>query len=339
MDLFVLPAGREATSPPEARGLRRDQVRLLVTRRSDGRVWHARFRDLPRFLDAGDLVVVNDSATLPARLPARRGDGERLYVHLSTRLVGEVWLLEPRHADDRPGPAAGRVGEALQLPGGGIATLLAAYRGSSRLWVALLQLPEEVHGYLQRWGEPIRYGYVRERWPLQAYQTLFARRPGSAEMPSAARPFTVEVVRALARRGVRFATVTLHTGVASLEAGEPPHEEWYDVPAATAAKVEAARAAGRRVVAVGTTVVRALESALDRHGRVRAGRGWTDLMVTPERGVRVVDALITGLHEPGSSHLSLLEAVAGRDHLALAYRVALSGPYLWHEFGDVHLIL
>jgi S-adenosylmethionine:tRNA ribosyltransferase-isomerase len=188
-------------------------------------------------------------------------------------------------------------------------------------------------------GRPITYPYVRGAWPLEMHQTIYASEPGSAEMPSAGRAFTPDVLERLAHRGIGFATLTLHAGVSSLEAHEPPYEEEYSVPPTTADAVQAARADGGRLIAVGTTVVRALESAADDNGRVLATRGWTDLVITPERGVRVVDALLTGFHEPKASHLAMLEAIAGRSHLEKAYRAALEGGYLWHEFGDLHLIL
>jgi S-adenosylmethionine:tRNA ribosyltransferase-isomerase len=329
---FALPPELEAREPPEARGLRRDQVRLLVTRDGGDANIHARFVDLPDFLHAGDLLVANDSATLPAALTARRADGSPLALHFSTRLPGHLWVVEPR----KTRVAAG---EALRLPGGGTATLLAPYADSARLWVARLDLPASVPDYLHRWGRPIAYPYVQGAWPLEMYQTVYAHEPGSAEMPSAGRAFSPDVLERLTHKGVRFETLTLHTGVSSLEEHESPYEEPYSVPPRTADAVKAARAAGGRVLAVGTTVVRALESAADEQGRVNPSRGWTDLVVTPERGVRVVDGLLTGFHEPRASHLAMLEAIAGRPHLEMAYRAALDGRYLWHEFGDLHLIL
>jgi len=296
-------------------------------------------------------VVVNDSATLPAALTAHAADGRAVALHLSTRVPGDGsartqegagymgqgervlrWVVEPRQH-------AGVVGEVLALPGGATATLLAPYRGSRRLWVARLALPEPLVPYLQRWGRPIAYSYVPGAWPLDAYQTVYAAEPGSAEMPSAGRAFTPTVLARLREKGVAVERITLHTGVASLEHDEPPYPEAYRVPARTAAAVQAARAAGGRVIAVGTTVVRALESAADAWGRVTPSSGWTDVVITPERGVRVVDGLLTGFHEPRASHLAMLEAIAGRSHLAKAYAAALAGRYLWHEFGDLHLIL
>lgn len=329
---FALPPDLEAHEPPEARGLRRDQVRLLVSFRADDRLVHARFADLPDFLRAGDLLVVNVSRTLPAALTARRSDGSELALHLSTRLPAGLWVVEPRQTEVV-------VGETLALPGEGRATPLASYPGSRRLWIARLDLPEPVLDYLGRWGRPISYSYVRGQWPLDLYQNVYASEPGSAELPSAGRAFSPELIARLIGRGVLFVRVTLHTGVSSLERDEPPYEEWFDVPPETAEVLGAARRIGGRVIAVGTTVVRALESAADDRGRVRAARGWTDLVIGPERGVRAVDGLLTGFHEPQATHLALLEALAGRAHVELAYRAALAAGYLWHEFGDLHLIL
>jgi S-adenosylmethionine:tRNA ribosyltransferase-isomerase len=329
---FTLSPTLEAHEPPEARGLRRDQVRLLVSHYRDDRVEHARFDGLPCFLEPGDLLVVNDSATLPAALTARRHDGGSVALHLSTRLPGGLWVVEPRNVSVSPV-------EILALPAGGAATLLAPYADSTRLWVARLDLPDPVLDYLSRWGRPIAYPYVPDPWPLAMYQTVFAHEPGSAEMPSAGRAFTPDLLARLAQAGVELATLTLHTGVASLESHERPYEEPFSVPPETAAAVQRARTTGRRVIAVGTTVVRALETAVDTAGRVIPARGWTDLVVTPDRGVRVVDALLTGFHEPEASHLDMLSAIAGRAHLDLAYRAAIDGGYLWHEFGDLHLIV
>jgi S-adenosylmethionine:tRNA ribosyltransferase-isomerase len=328
---FTLTPDLEAHEPPEARGLHRDQVRLLVSHYRDDRIEHARFDDLPRFLQPDDLLVANDSATLPAALTARRADGSSIELHLSTRLPGSLWVVEPRKA-------AVSSGEMLILPGGS-ATLLAPYSVSDRLFIARLDLPRPVLAYLSEWGRPIAYPYVTHPWPLSMYQTVYAREPGSAEMPSAGRAFSPDMLGRLADSGIGFTTLTLHTGVASLEANERPYEEPFVVPSAVADAVNAARLTGQPVIAVGTTVVRALESAADEHGRVVATRGWTDLVITPERGVKVVDGLLTGFHEPEASHLDMLSAIAGRQHLAMAYRAAIEGRYLWHEFGDLHLIL
>jgi S-adenosylmethionine:tRNA ribosyltransferase-isomerase len=324
----------EAHEPPEVRGTGRDDVALLVASRSDGDLVHARFHDLPRFLDAGDLLVVNVSATLAAALDAEL-EGERLKLWLSTSLPDGTWLVELRTSDRRPhAPAA--VGARLELSGGAAAEIVEA---GERLSVARLVLPEPVDRYLRRHGRPVRYGYVPEPWPLDAYQTVFAREPGSAEMPSAGRPFTTDLVTELVTQGVLFAPVVLHAGLSSPERGEGPRPEPFRVPAASARLVNAVRWWGGRVIAVGTTAVRALETVADEDGRVDEGAGWTSLVVTPERGLRAVDGLLTGWHEPESSHLELLEAVAGADLLERSYRAAEENGYRWHEFGDLHLIV
>lgn len=330
---FELPGELAADGPAEARGTGRDDVRLLVSRSTTGTVRSERFAGLPDLLLPGDLLVVNDSATLPAAVDV----DERLAVHFSTPRPDGRWLVEPRR---RTGPAtvppetpppAG----PLTLPGGAVLDLLEPF--STRLWTA--RLTTAVPPYLRRYGHPIRYGYVRRPWPIERYQTVFGRTPGSAEMPSAGRPFTDAVVTRLVRRGVQVAPITLHTGVASPEAHEPPYAEPFDVPPATARLVNLTRAAGGRVLAVGTTVVRALETVADPAGRVRPGAGRTETVITPERGVRAAHGLLTGLHEPRSSHLAMLAAFAGPDLLDRCYRTALAEGYLWHEFGDVHLLL
>jgi S-adenosylmethionine:tRNA ribosyltransferase-isomerase len=329
MSAVETPVRLEAHEPPEARGRGRDDVALLVASRHDGRLVHAAFRDLPRFLDPGDLLVVNTSGTLPAAVPA--GD---LELRLSTWTAPGRWLVELRTADGERF-RGGREGDRIPLPEGRAATLLARHAGR-RLWLAQVEVDD---AYLRRHGRPIRYGYVPREWPIEAYQTVFALEPGSAEMPSAGRPFTTELVTKLVSAGVLVAPLTLHTGVSSPEHDEPPYAERYRVPATTARLVNAVHGWGGRVVAAGTTVVRALETVAGPDGTVREGHGWTSHVVAPERGVRAVDGLLTGWHELESSHLQMLEAIAGRELLERSYRAAEAHRYLWHEFGDVHLIL
>jgi S-adenosylmethionine:tRNA ribosyltransferase-isomerase len=337
---FELPTRLEAHEPPEARGVARDGVRLMVARRGDGSLTHARFHDLPSILAPGDVVVVNTSATMPAALRARRPDGTAFELRLSTPApdgASAHWVVELRRAG-RPFGAV-RVGETFELPAGGCAEILAPYTGGTRLWLARLDLPTVLDAYLARHGAPIRYGYVPRGWPLEAYQTVFATETGSAEMPSAGRPFTTEVVTRLVAEGILVAPLVLHTGVSSPERHERPYPERYRVPEQTARLVNAAHVWGGRVVAVGTTVVRALETVAEEDGTVRAGEGWTNLVVTPERGLRTVDALVTGWHEPEASHLDLLRAAAGEELLARSYDAAIERGYLWHEFGDSHLVV
>ncbi|HEY3713017.1 MAG TPA: S-adenosylmethionine:tRNA ribosyltransferase-isomerase [Jatrophihabitantaceae bacterium] len=336
--IFDLPDELSAGEPPEQRGLARDQVRLLVAR--SGGTDHAHFADLAGFLAPGDLVVVNTSATLAAAVEGTRSDGREVSVHFSTALDDGTWLVEVRPRIDATAPVPDAVaGERIELAIGVGLTLLAPHRGSDRLWSADVAVEGDVETYLARYGRPITYSYVRDRPPIDAYQTVFARDPGSAEMPSAGRPFTAELVTSLVSAGVGVAPITLHTGVSSLEEGEPPLRERYRVPASTARLVNLTRASGGRIVAVGTTVTRALETVAHVDGWVAGGSGWTDLVLGPQRPARVVDGLITGWHAPGASHLLLLESVAGADLVASAYQEALVERYLWHEFGDSCLLL
>ncbi|MCF3964236.1 S-adenosylmethionine:tRNA ribosyltransferase-isomerase [Streptomyces fuscigenes] len=362
LEALSVPDELSARVPAEQRGRGRDDVRLLLTR--GRRVSHHAFGDLPDLLRAGDVLVVNTSRTLPAAVRGMLGagaGGEAVVVHFSTRGDDGRWAVELRVPEagggaSRPRPG-GPSGLLVRLPGGARLTLEEPLDAAgARLWWARVRFDEgarpgpaveprqaDVTALLARHGRPIRYGYTERDQELAAYQTVFALPEpdgsGSAEMPSAGRPFTARTVAALVRRGVLFAPLTLHTGVASAEAHEPPYPERFRVPGTTARLVNAARAAGGAVVAVGTTAVRALESAADGDGAVRAAAGWTDLVVTPRRGVRAVDGLLTGLHEPRASHLLMLEAVAGREALAGSYAEALHQRYLWHEFGDVHLLL
>jgi len=334
---FALPPALEATEPPEARGLARDEVRLMVA--GDGEpLVHARFLDLPELLRAGDLLVVNESATLPAALRAERSDGTSLDLHLSTPdpANADRWIVELRHRGARF--RGGRCGERLALAGGGRADLVAPYLSAGRLWVAALDLPMPLLDFLNAHGAPIRYSHAPRDWPLADHQTIFARVPGSAEMPSAGRPFSPRVLARLGA-GVGVASLVLHTGVSSQERGERPYPERFTVPASTAARVNAAHAAGGRVIAVGTTVTRALETVAAPDGTVSAASGWTSLTITPDRGVRAVGGLITGWHEPDASHLLLLEAVAGRALVERSYDAAVAAGYAWHEFGDSHLLV
>lgn len=348
---FELPAALEAAEPPEARGLRRDQVRLMVSSLAGDRISHGRFHDLPAHLSPGDVLVVNTSGTLNAALPARRRDHTVVELHLSTRLPAHLWIVEmrmPEGASSKPFCEV-QPGETFALPAGGSATLHTPYAQTDReappgatcvrLWIATLHLPGDLAAYLDAYGTPIRYGYMRQAWPLSYYQTVFATEPGSAEMPSAGRAFTTELVTRLVASGVRIAPLLLHTGVSSQEDHEPPYEEFYRVSTETADLVNQARRAGKRVIAVGTTAVRALESVTDAAGVSHPGEGWTRLIVTPERGLRAVNGILTGLHEPKATHLAMLSALAGEAHLALAYDEALREGYLWHEFGDLHLIV
>jgi S-adenosylmethionine:tRNA ribosyltransferase-isomerase len=334
-----------ASEPPEARGLTRDGVRLLAAT-PDG-LSHAVFTDLARYLGPGDLLVVNTSATIAAAVDGNRADGRPVTINFSTPLDDGTWLVEPRqNPPEHPRVLDASPGEVMTAPGGLSVTLLYRYpeEDSDRMWAANVDGPGAITmkcsgTALARYGRPIRYSYVPDPWPLSAYQTVFSRHPGSAEMPSAGRPFTGELVASLIASGITFAPITLHAGVASLETGEPPLPERYRVPEPTARLINLTSETGRRVVAVGTTCTRAVESAADAAGTVRSSHGWTELVLELERPARVVSGLITGWHDPEASHLALLQAVAGPELVRAAYAEAERAGYLWHEFGDSCILL
>lgn len=336
LDEFDLPASLEANGPPELRGLPRDHVPLMVAESTGIR--HRRFHDIGAELAPGDLLVVNNSATLPAAVAV---SGDRV-VHFSTTLPGGLRVVEVRRRlGSRSEPILDLDAGRIALPGDAALELLAPFpvgASSRRLWAGHVEHEGTPGGYLERWGEPISYTHAGE-YSLDAYQTVFAAKPGSAEMPSAGRPFTSELVASLVAKGVGFAPLTLHTGVSSLESGEAPYPEWYEIPAGTAAAINDARERDARVVAVGTTVVRALETVVAQNGEVHPGQGWSDHVIGPDSVVRSIDGLITGWHEPKSTHLDMLQAVTERSLLAESYRLAVQFGYMWHEFGDSHLIL
>jgi S-adenosylmethionine:tRNA ribosyltransferase-isomerase len=343
---FELPKTLEASEPPEARGLKRDEVRLMLSYTSDNRIIHSRFSQLADFLQAGDVLVINTSGTMNAALNGKRADGSPIELHLSTRLPANLWIIELRQPSAKATEPFfdAKPGETIRLPDGETATLLTAYHTNLRyaeqkvrLWIAALSI-ENILPYLEKHGFPIRYNYVNEAWPGSYYQTIYANEMGSAEMPSAGRAFTAELITRLAAKGVQIAPLILHTGVASFEKDEAPYEEYYRVSAETARIVNEARQQGRRIIATGTTSLRALETVTNAEGITHEGEGWTRLIITPEHRIRSVNAMLTGLHEPRASHLAMLESLAGIEHLKLTYEAALSEAYLWHEFGDLHLI-
>jgi S-adenosylmethionine:tRNA ribosyltransferase-isomerase len=337
---FTLPDELNAAEPPEARGLSRDRVRLLVA--TEVGVSHTRFDRLGDHLRPGDVLVVNTSATLAAAVDGTwigAAGVQPVVVHFSTGLDDGTWLVELRTAPDAGSPLLhAAAGDRVELPDGAVTLLSPAGGPVRRLWRSRPPV-RDVPGYLARRGRPIAYRYVRRRWPLEVYQTVFAGEPGSAEMPSAGRPFSFELVSHLAAAGVLFAPILLHTGVSSQDSHEPPLAERYDVPAHTARLVNWAHANGGRVIGVGTTAVRAIESAVGPDGSVAASSGWTGLVLGPDRPARVVDGLVTGMHAPEASHLLLLEAVAGPELVQRSYDAALERGYLWHEFGDTCLLL
>lgn len=337
MDSFEVPKWLEATRPPEFRGLERDQVRLLTARQS--LVTHGVFADIAASLKPGDLIVFNDSATIPASVAV---DDDTI-VNFSTSQAGGYLVVEVRAREGHGTKRRHRVsGGHIDMPGGAHIDLLAPYPSDSasrRLWLAVGHFTGSFENYLAEFGEPIRYPHIDDEYSLDSYQTVFAAVPGSAEMPSAGRPFSTRVISELVKSGISLTGITLHTGVSSLELGENPYPEEMEISTVAANAINHAKSNGGRLIAVGTTVVRALESGADPNGTVHAKKAWTDLVIEPDYEPRVIDGMITGWHEPQSTHLDLLTAVGGVALVTEAYQSALDNGYLWHEFGDSLLLL
>jgi S-adenosylmethionine:tRNA ribosyltransferase-isomerase len=331
-----LPDNLRAAQPPEMRGERRDHVRLMVLDRARRTISHTRFDRIDQHLQPGDLLVVNSSRTLPAALPAVRGDGSVVQLRLCVRRPGEWDVLT---VDPNP-PFANvslQTGETLQIGPALTARVLGRRSDIALLW--RLQVSHDGLGEIAQLGEPIRYSYIPTPVPLDYYQNVYAGRAGSAEMPSAGRPFSRELLARLRGGGIGSAAILLHTGLSSFQddAFDAEHhmfEEWFEIEPQAADAINSAR----RVVAVGTTVVRALESAVGAEGAVKATHDWTRLRVAADTHIHAVGALITGLHEPAASHLDLLRAFVDEPLLARAYNEAMERGYLWHEFGDSMLI-
>ncbi len=345
---FHLPDVLQCAKPTEARGIARDKVRLMVSNKSTDEIEHTLFRNISYYLQEGDVLVVNTSGTLKAALEAHRADGTLLRIHLSTKQAENQWIIELRQVFGQHTKRfkGGQSGEVLQLSSGGKIVLETPYYSNHvseeehlQLWQASIEVEDTVESYLDRHGMPIRYNYVKEQYPQSYYQTVFAQEMGSAEMPSAGRAFTPQLIAKLVSKGVQILPVVLHTGVASLELHERPYQEYYRVSDFTASALNLARQQNRRIIAVGTTVVRALETVTTRNGFTQSGEGWTDEFITPERGIFAVNGLLTGFHEPKASHLLMLEALAGLSHIEVTYQSAIEEAYQWHEFGDLHLII
>jgi len=343
---FELPPGLCAGEPPEQRGIPRDQIRLLVAHRDSDQVEHSRLNRLDNFLRPGDLLVFNSSRTLPASLQGCAAPaGPCMEARLAEHLPDDAWLALLLCQNGDPagcGLQAGmKIGFGMELE--------AVVEGRDdfipRLWkLRFSKSGTELIDLLYRIGRPIRYEHVSTPWNLDAYQTIFAREPGSAEMPSAARGFSWRLLFDLKRRGIERTCITLHAGLSAYsdepdDWTHPGSEEEFLVSELAAQEIQRTRAAGGRIVAVGTTVVRALESAVDSAGDLRPGHRYTRLRIDSGHALRVVDSLITGFHEPKASHLDLLTAFLPAEKIQRVYKEAVQARYLWHEFGDLNLIL
>ncbi len=343
MITFDLPKQLACPRPTELRPIARDEVRLLVTQ-DDGSNHHTAFHQLANFLDAGDVLVVNTSAVQAAALPIDLPGGRSGRLHFSTRTGSHEWLVEIREVVNNRTIRwqEGEAGMRFKLPGQAILQLQSQFyqdRSLLHLWAARFSATQDLVDYLAQYGQPIQYENLHKQYPLDYYQTHFANQPGSSEMPSAGRGFTQRVLDRLIRKGIHIAPILLHTGVSSLEVNEKPYPEYFEVDAVSSAIINNAKRKGKRVIAVGTTAIRATESAANAQGQVQPTKGYTELYITSEHQMKVADGLLTGFHEPQASHLHMLQAVAGQAHIERAYTEAIDAGYYWHQFGDLHLIL
>ena len=340
---FDLPRHLACPKPTEERNLQRDEVRLLVTTKT-GHLEHTTFNHLPSFLQKGDVLVVNTSATIPSALPVSLPGGHQGRLHISTKLSDRKWLIEIREITGNRTIRwkEGAEGMVFHLPSGTTVTLKQRFYKNEQwldLWVADFNLHQSMHTYLAANARPIQYDKLDQPYPLSYYQTYFSFHPGSSEMPSAGRGFTPELIERLLKKGVELAPVILHTGVSSLEENEMPYPEYMEIDPVAAALINTAKMEGRRIIAAGTTCIRAIETATNYRGIVMPYRGNTELFIDENYTMKVVDGLLTGFHEPRASHLNMLQSVAGFEHIDSTYKEAIKAGYYWHQFGDLHLIL
>lgn len=344
---FVLPKTLECTTPTEERRLPRDATRLMISDRSNNKIVHSNFNHIASFLEAGDVLIVNTSATLNAALKTTLPNGREGRVHLSTPLENNDWLVEIRQVVDKDTKRYYdlKSNQTFELEGGGKLELIAPFYNKTdesdhiQLWKVAFILPISTDAYLAQYGYPIKYFNIDKTYPLSYYQTVFAQHPGSSEMPSAGRAFTPELVTQLVLKGVQIAPILLHTGISSLEVDEAPYPEYFEVSDFSANLINKTKKENKRIIAVGTTAIRAIESAVNSSGQVESKKGMTNLYITPERGLTIVNGMLTGFHEPKASHLLMMEALADKEHLSLGYTAAVEQSYYWHEFGDLHLLL
>ena len=340
---FDLPQSLACPQPTEERNLARDKVRLLVTT-NQGQIEHSTFDHLPSFLKKGDVLVVNTSATIPAALPVALPGGKQGKLHISTKLGNRRWLIEIREITGNKTVRwhEGKEEMFFLLPSGAGVQLKQRFYKDNRLlhlWVAEFNILQPMQAYLSENARPIQYEKLDHRYPLAYYQTFFSFHPGSSEMPSAGRGFTTRLIEGLLKKEITLVPIMLHTGVSSLEENESPYPEYMEIDPVSAATINLAKKQQRRIIAVGTTAVRAIETAADDDGRVHPYQGNTELFIDGSYRMKIVNGLLTGFHEPRASHLNMLQSVGGYEHISNAYSEAIKAGYYWHQFGDLHLIL
>lgn len=335
---FELPDELNAKEPPERRGIRRDYVKMMVLDKTTGQTNHTQFYQLDRFLKKGDLLVLNASRTVPAVLISKKEqDGTEVEIRLAHRKNESIW-------EALPVSGSVKKDDVIRFSPTLTATIIDKSDDTPFVTLAFNLCCSSLFNQIYDLGEPVRYEYIEEPWNLDYYQTVFATIPGSVEMPSAGRAFSWELLFRLQKKGVKIAYITLHTGLSYLlddkwHKGPDTNFENYEVSKETAELILETKRAGGRVIAVGTTVVRTLESVAIEKGMLQEAKGWTNLYITENTKLQVCDGLITGMHEPEASHLHLLSAFVDREKLYNAYTDAIHQRYLWHEFGDMNLIL
>ncbi|MEO0875924.1 MAG: S-adenosylmethionine:tRNA ribosyltransferase-isomerase, partial [Bacteroidota bacterium] len=300
---FMLPQKLACPLPTEERGLNRDDVRLMVSNHDGQTINHRGFYDLDEVLDAGDVLVVNTSATIPAALPLVLPDGAEARLHLSTQLAKKRWLVEIRSVSQNNTRrwTSGAPGQSFELPGGASLQLETPFYQDAQLlhlWEATLEVPQPLSEYLQQFARPVKYQNINKPYPIAYYQTYFGQQAGSTEMPSAARGFTEELVQKLLKKGVQIVPILLHTGVSSLEVNEHPYPEYLEISRLSSQQINIAKQQNKRIIVVGTTAVRALESATDNAGTVQPYQGLTELYIQSNYKMKVANGLLTGFHEP-----------------------------------------
>ncbi|MFK7936460.1 MAG: S-adenosylmethionine:tRNA ribosyltransferase-isomerase [Saprospiraceae bacterium] len=340
---FNLPNHLACPKPTELRNISRDDVRLLVTS-DNGVEEHTYFRNFTDYLKAGDVLVVNTSATQLAAFPIVLPNGKKGRIHFSTQMNNTEWLAEIRviKGNKTVRWQAGEVNMVFELAAGLTIQLKSNFyesRTMLNLWRVEIKTVRDFQSYRNEYGQPIRYENLDKPYPLDYFQTFFSFHAGSSEMPSAGRGFTPELIDKLLQKGVVFAPILLHTGVSSLEENESPYPEYFEVNPITAAILNHAKSNDNRIISVGTTAIRAVESATNEVGKVISQKGHTNLYIKSDYQMKTVNSLLTGFHEPKASHLHMLQALAGVRHIARAYTAAIDHAYYWHQFGDLHLIL
>lgn len=340
---FDLPEHLACPKPTEERNLSRDEVRLLVTT-GNGQTDHTTFKHFDRYLQQGDVLVVNTSATIAAALPITLPNRRKGVIHLSNQLNAREWLIEIREiiGNRTVRWKGGKSGMLFPLSAAADVALKQRYYKNQQwldLWIAEFSTNQPPKDYLEAHARPIQYEKLDTLYPHSYYQTFFSFHPGSSEMPSAGRGFTADLIERLLKKGVVLAPILLHTGVSSLEENETPYPEYMEISPVSASILNTAKSQNRRIIAVGTTAVRAIESAVNEEGKVLPYQGNTELFIDESYEMKVADALLTGFHEPRASHLNMLQAIAGADHIERAYQAAIAANYYWHQFGDLHLIL